>query len=214
MDTETADSVIDAAIAGQATSQAALGPNQGKAQPEDDSLLPSYTPLDEQAPPPPPESADERKIREAQEELLGKEEAERLAKEEAERQAKEATLLGQANKLLNSGKQTASKTGNWLGNVPTPGDLTVPLIILGVLFLLLVTYNGQTRFQWLWLVLTGNANVVTTLPGTGEGPPAKTKTPPAGQSSGKGPPPPAFQFDALALPAFSINGTYGSESFL
>lgn len=214
MDSQTADSVIDAAIAGQATNQAERGLNQGKAQKSDDSLLPSYTPLAEQAPPPPPETADERKIREAQEDLLGKEEAERLAKEEAERQAKEATLLGQANKLLNSGKSTASKTGDWLGKVPTPGDLTVPLIILGILFLLLVTYNGQTRFQWLWLVLTGNASVVTTLPGTGEGPPAKTKTPPAGQSSGKGPPPPAFQFDALALPAFSINGTYGSESFL
>lgn len=205
MDTETADSVIDAAIAG---SQAAPETTDVSTQPTIVFAEPEST---EQQP---QRSPEEQAIAEQQRKILGDEEAERLEKEEAERQAKEATLLGQANKLLNSGKQTATKTGNWLGNVPTPGDLTVPLIILGILFLLLVTYNGQTRFQWLWLVLTGNANVVTTLPGTGEGPPAKTKTPPAEQSSGKGPPPPAFNFDVLALPAYSINGTYGSESFL
>ena len=66
--------------------------------------------------------------------------------------------------------RTASDTTQAIGNIvrgtsvrlerlPTPGSLVLPLVILLVFFFLLLPVNGHTRFVWIWLVLTGNADI-------------------------------------------------------
>ncbi len=200
MDTTTADSVIDAALADAQTQTLPTTSDQGTIpMPYADTTRPTPT-----------QTADQQKIAQAQEQLIGKEAAAQLAKEQEEQAAREATLLGQAEKLLNTGKSSASAAGVKLSNIPTPGDLTVPLVLLIVFFFILITYNGNTRFGWLWLVLTGNA-YVNTAPNQGTG---GTPPPPAsGSSGGSGKDTPSFQYETLSLPNFNVNGNYGGNPF-
>jgi len=80
-------------------------------------------------------------IDKAQANLLGEEEARRIkAEEEAE----------------------ANKADMSIGNVPTPGSIAFPLILLLLLFFILIQIGGYSRLGWLWLVLTGNAAVGST----------------------------------------------------
>ena len=205
MDTATADSVIDAALASADTNATQPAPDQ--------STIPMpYE--DQSAPPTPTQTADQRKIAAAQEQLIGKEAADQLTKEQEEQAAREATLIGQAEKLLNSGKSSASAAGVKLSNIPTPGDLTVPLVLLVVFFFILITYNGNTRFQWLWLVLTGNAYVTTSAPnnqGSSTPPASSGIINPGTQGGGKGPLPP--ELNIIMLPNYNINGNYGGNPF-
>jgi len=46
-----------------------------------------------------------------------------------------------------------------LESTPIPGGIIVPFGILAVLFLVLLPINGHTRLMWLWLALTGNADI-------------------------------------------------------
>lgn len=121
--------------------------------------LPGATPdYDTKAPPPPPESARERAIRKAQEDLLGKEEAEKLRREQRKQEERKRTLIGIAEGLANSGRESGGRLASRLAALPTPGSLWFPLVLLILFFFILITYNEHTRLQWLWLVLTGNAS--------------------------------------------------------
>lgn len=46
-----------------------------------------------------------------------------------------------------------------LEGIPIPGGIGVPLGILFILFLLLLPVNGHTRIMWLWLAITGQAQI-------------------------------------------------------
>jgi len=197
--TEDADAIIDAAL---------LGPNQGKAIPNPDSTgLPPgvglYTPLDEQAPPPPELTKDQQKIQQAQADMLGKEAAAALAKEQADQRAREQTLIGQAEKLLNKSKAAAGSAGGQIAKLPTPGNLALPLVLLALFFFILLQFNGNTRLQWLWLVVTGNAYVTDTSQTS-----QAQSTPSTGSGGGPGALiAPDLPFAVLHLP--SSNGMYG-----
>lgn len=46
-----------------------------------------------------------------------------------------------------------------LEKLPDPGGIIFPLMILLLFFLILIPINGHTRLTWIWLVLTGNAQI-------------------------------------------------------
>ena len=122
------------------------------------AALPGATPdYDTKAPPPPPETAEEAKVRQAQEELLGKENAERLREEQRKEEQRKRTLLGIAESVAGNVRESGGKVSGRLAQVPTPGSLWFPLALLLIFFFILITYGGNTRLQWAWLVLTNNA---------------------------------------------------------
>lgn len=42
-------------------------------------------------------------------------------------------------------------------NLPTPGSIIFPLLVLIVIWIVVIPYNGKTRLSWLWDMLNGNA---------------------------------------------------------
>ena len=118
------------------------------------------------------ESKSDARIRQKQEELLGKEEAERLEEEQRRAEQRRKTLIGIGEGLLDQGRETGGNVSGWLARVPTPGSLWFPLALLLIFFFILITYGGHTRLQWAWLVLTGNASF--NLGGSGEIAPAQS----------------------------------------
>ncbi len=149
-----------------ATIDAAIVADQAPAQPEIVEN-PYAAPL---APPPPDISdkdvvqatreADKRQaeIDKARENLLGEEEA---AKVKAEEQAKanRPMTVRAAEATIDNAKRIARKADMSVGSLPMPGSIAVPLILLLLLFFVLIQVAGNSRLAWLWLVLTGNAQV-------------------------------------------------------
>lgn len=64
-----------------------------------------------------------------------------------------------AKATVSAAKSIVRGTGVRLAGIPTPGGITLPLVILLVFFFMLVPVNGHTRMTWLWLVLSGNAMI-------------------------------------------------------
>lgn len=168
----------------------------------DATLLPDTT--NPSAPPPPDETPEQAQLRHAREDMLGKEQADALAQEEAEQAAREATLLGVAEKYLNASKAKASDANVKIGNVPTPGSISTPLILLCIFFFILIQFNGNTRAQWAWKVLTNNAFISAS-----QGASSQSSSQ---QSSGPNYIPATTQPVPLEVPvpSFSSNGFYGS----
>ena len=52
-----------------------------------------------------------------------------------------------------------TSVGDSVSTIPTPGTIATPLIILLVFFLALIPIAGNTRLKWLWLVVSGNADM-------------------------------------------------------
>lgn len=165
-----ATAIIDGAL---------LGASQGKPlsesvpAPAEDPIQPGPLPTDEPAieeedltPEQKKARKEQEKIDKAQQDMLGKEEADRLKEEEQKRIEREKTLIGLADKALQASKGAASSAGVKIANMPTPGDITFPLILLVLFFFILITYAGHTRLQWLWLTLTDNAYVTTNTHGS------------------------------------------------
>lgn len=100
---------------------------------------------------------EEAKVRKAQEELLGKENAKRLLEEQRKEAARKKTLQGIAQDVVGNIQESGGKVSGRLAKVPTPGSLWFPLALLLIFFFILITYGGNTRLQWAWLVLTNNA---------------------------------------------------------
>ena len=158
MSVADADSIIDTALldANSPIANSDIGAGTGTG-----TLLPSI-PLsaDEEADSEEqPLSADEEKIRQAQDNMLGQEEAEKQRREQAEIAAKEATLLGVATAYMKSAKRGADKANIRIGDIPKPTGIGVPLVMLLIFFFALITFAGKSRLQWLWYVLTNNAYV-------------------------------------------------------
>lgn len=72
-------------------------------------------------------------------------------------------IPGQAGSLINGFYGGVSKATaralRQIGSFPTPGGLLTPLVILFILFMILLPVNGHTRLMWLWLAITGNAEI-------------------------------------------------------
>lgn len=47
----------------------------------------------------------------------------------------------------------------FLGSLPEPSSLVVPLLVIVLFWMLIIKVNGKSRFQWLWEVLLGDAVV-------------------------------------------------------
>lgn len=68
------------------------------------------------------------------------------------------TALNAVQLAINSARGIMRNIGVRLENIPTPGSIALPLILLLVFFFLLIPVNGHTRFTWLWLVVSGDAS--------------------------------------------------------
>lgn len=78
---------------------------------------------------------------------------------EAQAKQKDAYSLI-SNKVGNAKRSVGnnlSRSNQWLANIPTPGGIWVPFLILMGLFLVLFPVNGHSRISWLFLVITKNA---------------------------------------------------------
>lgn len=162
MTTQDADSIINNALASQNTAGGAAT----TVLPES-VLMPGPLPTDVSAADAtaakPTESKEDAKIRKAQEDLLGKEAAKKLQDEQEAEAERQKTLIGLAERALQSGKDAASTANVKIGGIPTPGNLVVPLVLLMLFFFILITFNGHTRLQWAWLVLTNNAYITPSI---------------------------------------------------
>lgn len=107
-------------------------------------------------------------IKDAKDELAGK--GSKVAEQKPTPEQEEAARLLQQQKhnslvkqkLLETGRsagQAINSVQNGLGDIPAPGGLAVPLIVLMVFLMVLIKINGHTRLTWLWLVLSRNAAV-------------------------------------------------------
>ena len=101
----------------------------------------------------------------------------------AERRREEAALTAAdrfAAKAFGLGNGVFQGGKGWLESKPTPGGIGVPLGILLFFFFLLIPVNGHTRLMWLWLTITGNAQIGGPLPPptlTPQAPPVTSTSP-------------------------------------
>lgn len=103
-------------------------------------------------------TADEKRYIDAQRQAQS--DIERQAEKDAtQQQERESAFDRSANATVNAAGGILRGTGLTLASLPTPGDLILPLGILLVFFFLLLPVNGHTRLVWIWLVLTGNAEI-------------------------------------------------------
>jgi Fe2+ transport system protein B len=106
------------------------------------------------------------------------EEVKRLAQQKKEGIHNAQTVIRASTDTFKSAQEqvfdTADKIrdtagGFWdsIGRVAVPGSIWLPIAILLIFFFLLLPVNGQTRAQWLFLSLTGQAHVDTGGNGAG-----------------------------------------------
>lgn len=112
-------------------------------------------------PPPVPGLTPEKAEKRANEKIAEQEQAEQdqLDQQEEARdviseQAKNAMIM-----LSDLWKATQSH----LGTIPTYGSIFLPLSVLLIFFFLLLPVNGHTRAVWLWLTLTGQAEITPAI---------------------------------------------------
>ena len=103
-------------------------------------------------------TSDQKRFIDAQRQAQTDEEkqAQNLANEQ---RANEDAFVTSSNATVSALQQIAKGTGVSLAGLPTPGSILLPLVILLVFFFLLLPVNGHTRLVWLWLTLTGNAEI-------------------------------------------------------
>lgn len=82
-----------------------------------------------------------------------------LKQEAREEQAREDKFQQLAKTGVSAASNVVKGTGIKLAGIPTPGGILFPLVVLLVFFFLLVPVSGHTRAVWLWMVLSGNAQV-------------------------------------------------------
>lgn len=78
--------------------------------------------------------------------------------EPLQEQQQTQAALSTMQQAINSARGIIRNAGVRLENIPTPGSIALPLILLLVFFFFLVPVNGHTRFTWLWLVISGDAS--------------------------------------------------------
>lgn len=95
-----------------------------------------------------------------------------LQQSDMQRQQKNDDLFKKsASQTVNAASSIIKGTGVRIESLPTPGSIVLPLVILIVFFLLLLPVNGHTRLVWIWLVLTGNADISNDGQGSGSSTP-------------------------------------------
>ena len=97
----------------------------------------------------------EEKNRSEREKLID----EAIKERERQEQERKDKFKASANNVVDKSGQVWKGATAQLGRIPTPGSIILPLVVLLVFFFMLLPVNGHTRFVWLWLVLTGNANI-------------------------------------------------------
>ena len=98
----------------------------------------------------------------AQEKLLGSEEAERL-RQEQEQEASKSRFVKTSERAIKKSGELVHGADVRIGALPQPGSIVFPLVVLLLLFFILIQVGGYSRIQWLWLVLSGQAQVGTAL---------------------------------------------------
>src|SRR6266446_5641471 len=61
--------------------------------------------------------------------------------------------------ILNVGRNVFGNITDRLDQLPTPGNLRIPFLVLFILFFVLVPVNGHTRIGWLWLTFLGDTQI-------------------------------------------------------
>ncbi len=84
---------------------------------------------------------------------------EAIKERERQEQERKDAFKASANNVVDKTGQVWRGATARLGSIPTPGSIILPLVALLVFFFMLIPVNGHTRFVWLWLVLTGNADI-------------------------------------------------------
>ena len=82
------------------------------------------------------------------------------------------TIKGIHDQASHTAKRVGDTVGGvWdsIGRVATPGSIWLPIAVLLIFFFLLLPVNGYTRMQWLFLALTGQAQIQTGGSGGGGG---------------------------------------------
>jgi hypothetical protein len=82
-----------------------------------------------------------------------------LQRQQEEERAREDLFTKTASDTTTAIGNIVKGTGVQIERLPQPGSLVTPLVILLVFFFLLLPVNGHTRFVWIWLTLTGNAEI-------------------------------------------------------
>lgn len=72
-----------------------------------------------------------------------------------------STVSSTLGNALSTAGDIVVSAGDAAAHIPTPGSIATPLIILLVFFLALIPIAGNTRLKWLWLVVTGNADMAS-----------------------------------------------------
>lgn len=99
-------------------------------------------------------SADEKRYIDAQ-----RDEERQADKLVAQQQENKDAFQKSANATVNAVGGVVRDTGLTFAGLPTPGSLVLPLVVLLIFFFLLLPVNGHTRLVWIWLTLTGNAEI-------------------------------------------------------
>ncbi len=103
-------------------------------------------------------SEEQEALLKAQAELEGEEAAEQRRQELEEEQRKSAIVKG-VQAAARDIKSSVHAADMRIGSIPTPGTIWLPLLVLLILGFVLLKYNGFSKLQWLWMVLTNNAYV-------------------------------------------------------
>ena len=154
------------------------------------------------APPPVPGLTPEQAEKNANKQLEKEEEGRLKAAKEAEKESQEQQAAIEA--LPGMIRDIWRNTQVNLGKIPTYGSIMLPLSVLLVFFFLLLPVNGHTRAMWLWLTLTGHAEIAP-IGGSASGdftgsPMIETQT---------------AAINPLSLPEIRINlGTFAHEDYL
>jgi hypothetical protein len=181
--------LIDSALLGESTQPAPT---------TDTSVIEPHAapPLEDEKQEEPKMTAEQKAVYEAQKKLLGEQKAEELRLKQLADEQKSAALQ-LADTATKQARAFTDGANAKLGDVPTPGSIAFPLVLLGIFFFVLIQFNGFTRFQWLWMTITGNAYVTDQTVGA-----------PAGGAVGGGPPNPAQEvvYTPALTSSFSKSG--------
>lgn len=77
----------------------------------------------------------------------------------AKDETKPETIQDKAKEQVKKAKKQVRLAQGRIAKLPTPGAILTPLIVLLILFMILVPFNGKTRIVWLWYAFTGNASI-------------------------------------------------------
>jgi hypothetical protein len=103
-------------------------------------------------------------------------------REQDEQRTRTAAAFNKASQAIKSAGGIVQGTKIKLEGLPTPGSIMFPLLTLLFLFLILIPVNGNSRLQWLWYTIIGDAQIGSTAPPPGQTPTGGILQPPPSQN--------------------------------